>query len=492
MDERKTTVNHGPNGPDLYAGTHTTSHVYGGSSDDIKRDIDRTRYEMDETLDELSERLQPRHLLDDLIDMFRSNTGGAGEAKAIAQRTGRSFMHQVQENPVPLALIGAGIAWMMISGRRDDREYYATYRGEPLPYPDDPRYDLYEAGIEYSYETSGPAVYPEGEPGYYASTSMIYGEGESSGEGRMSAAGEKMKGAAGDVKHRAGEAKDSAAERARAAGASVKGAAASARHSASSAAHTAAERSRRAASRARHGVGRAASSARHGVRRAGDAVSGAASSTAEGARSAAHLARIRAEQMGRRARYRGRVMGNQMRRGAEEMQHKMYRGYRYSREEVEHGVEEHPLGMGVGVFALGILAGLALPQTRREDELMGEWSDEMKHRAAESGQTLMRRGMDTARHTAHAAREELEREGLTPSALTEKFSRVILDSEEAARDAAQREGLTVTQLREKAQHVVDEAARTAKHEGKEDKEAAKSDANRQKEEVKAQASKTTS
>lgn len=474
MDERKTTVNQSPNGPHDYTGSsHAysgTSHVYGGSSDDIKRDIDRTRYEMDETLDELSERLQPRHLVDDLIDMFRSETGGTEQVRVAAQRAGRNFAQQVQENPVPLALIGAGVAWMLISGRREDRHYYG---GEPLPYPDDPRYDLYEAGIEYSYEATGqPMVYPPGEPGYYASTSMTTGESASRGE--------KLKSTADEAKSKAGAAKEAASEKTRAAGETLKGAA-----------RSAASRGRHAAESARHGLQRTASRARHGASRAGNAIGGTASSTAESARHAAHTARIRAEQMGRRARYRGRVLGHRVQQGAEEVQHKMYRGYRYSRDEFEHGLEEHPLGMGLGTFALGILAGLALPHTRREDEMIGEWSDEMKQRAADSGQRVMRRGIDTARETARAAREELEREGLTPGSLTEKFARVILDSEEAARDAAQREGLTVSQLREKAQHVVDEAARTAKHDAKKDKEAVKAEANRQTAEVKAEANKTT-
>ena len=42
------------------------------SSDEIRRDIDRTRHEMDHTLEELETRLHPRHLLDDVLDLFRS------------------------------------------------------------------------------------------------------------------------------------------------------------------------------------------------------------------------------------------------------------------------------------------------------------------------------------------------------------------------------------------------------------------------------------
>jgi len=47
-------------------------------SGEIREEIRRTRAEMDETVDALGERLKPRHLLDDFLDMFRGSGGGSG------------------------------------------------------------------------------------------------------------------------------------------------------------------------------------------------------------------------------------------------------------------------------------------------------------------------------------------------------------------------------------------------------------------------------
>ena len=40
----------------------------------IRSDIDVTRRRMDDTMDALGERLQPRHLLDEVLGYFRGNS----------------------------------------------------------------------------------------------------------------------------------------------------------------------------------------------------------------------------------------------------------------------------------------------------------------------------------------------------------------------------------------------------------------------------------
>ena len=40
-------------------------------------------------------------------------------------------------------------------------------------------------------------------------------------------------------------------------------------------------------------------------------------------------------------------------------------------------MEEYPLAVGIGFAALGALIGVLLPRTRREDELLGEQSDQL-------------------------------------------------------------------------------------------------------------------
>ena len=137
------------------------------SSARIKSDIDQTRREMDETIDELGERLRPQHLVDDLICYLKGGNGNGSGAGDI----GRVLMRQVRENPVPSLLIGAGLAWMALdrNKRRDEELYIVDY---------DP--DMY--GYEYDIEPEGEYVPSEGEYVVYEYSADIVEQPEGLGE----------------------------------------------------------------------------------------------------------------------------------------------------------------------------------------------------------------------------------------------------------------------------------------------------------------------
>src|SRR5690242_3951316 len=93
------------------------------SSEEIREGIRGTRRGMDETLDEIGERLHPRHLLDDIFDLFR---GGERASNSQLARTskdvGRAVSHAVREHPLPALLVGAGIAWWIVDAVSDGEE----------------------------------------------------------------------------------------------------------------------------------------------------------------------------------------------------------------------------------------------------------------------------------------------------------------------------------------------------------------------------------
>lgn len=74
----------------------------------IERDIARTREQMSATIDQLQSKMSPGQLLDQGLDYLRSS--GAGD---FGSNLGRS----VRDNPLPVALVGVGLAWLMASGR---------------------------------------------------------------------------------------------------------------------------------------------------------------------------------------------------------------------------------------------------------------------------------------------------------------------------------------------------------------------------------------
>lgn len=74
--------------------------------DRIERDLDRTRARLDNRLTELQDRFSPGQVLDDLMGYFRGSEGA---------EFGRNLLDSVRQNPLPAAITGIGLAWLMAS-----------------------------------------------------------------------------------------------------------------------------------------------------------------------------------------------------------------------------------------------------------------------------------------------------------------------------------------------------------------------------------------
>ena len=74
----------------------------------LEQDTERTRAQIEETLEEIRRRMTPGRMVDQFLDYTRDSAGG--------QFLG-NLRQQVADNPVPVALIGAGLAWIMMSNR---------------------------------------------------------------------------------------------------------------------------------------------------------------------------------------------------------------------------------------------------------------------------------------------------------------------------------------------------------------------------------------
>lgn len=89
------------------------------SSREIERDVEQTRVRMTETLDELKARMSPGQMLDEVLGYARETGGG---------KMMHNLSRTIQDNPAPLLLIGAGVAWMMATGGSHREEQW--HRGE--------------------------------------------------------------------------------------------------------------------------------------------------------------------------------------------------------------------------------------------------------------------------------------------------------------------------------------------------------------------------
>lgn len=127
-------------------------------------------------------------------------------------------------------------------------------------------------------------------------------------------------------------------------------------------------------------------------------------------------------------------------------------GYRAGVERFSRAAKDYPLAVGAAFAALGVLAGLVLPRTRKEDELMGEQSDHLVESAKEKGEQVMEAGKAIGERVVDAVKEEAEGQGLTGSAvkstlesLSDKAVAIVEKAKDEAVSAAHDEGLEISQ-----------------------------------------------
>lgn len=98
-------------------------------------------------------------------------------------------------------------------------------------------------------------------------------------------------------------------------------------------------------------------------------------------------------------------------------------------------IEERPLAVGVAALALGLLAGVALPATRREDRLLGDARDDLLDSAREAGREALEQGKEVARSAVERVKESVREQELTPEQLVGRARHVARDAAETLRDA---------------------------------------------------------
>ena len=136
--------------------------IASGSSDDssentehIRAEIEDTRTEMSQTINEIQERLSPEHLMGQVKETVREATIGKvervmdkvgetigevteparevmGRAGTAIKETGRSVGDSIWRNPIPVALIGLGLGMLAMRRFRGGNGYdYETRRTTP-------------------------------------------------------------------------------------------------------------------------------------------------------------------------------------------------------------------------------------------------------------------------------------------------------------------------------------------------------------------------
>jgi len=98
------------------------------TSAELEREVEDARGRIDQTVEALKDKMQPKEMFDEATKMM----GGA------SNKVLTTAVEQLRENPIPIALIGLGVAWLAISQTRRHSPggsgyqasgYYPTYEG---------------------------------------------------------------------------------------------------------------------------------------------------------------------------------------------------------------------------------------------------------------------------------------------------------------------------------------------------------------------------
>ncbi|MCC6347819.1 MAG: DUF3618 domain-containing protein [Nitrospirales bacterium] len=91
----------------------------GKRTEDIRAGIEQTRADMAETVEAIQEKLSPEHIKEQVRSKFRQTT--IGRARDMAYKAGHgtreigsTIVDTIRQNPVPAALVGIGLSWLLI------------------------------------------------------------------------------------------------------------------------------------------------------------------------------------------------------------------------------------------------------------------------------------------------------------------------------------------------------------------------------------------
>jgi ElaB/YqjD/DUF883 family membrane-anchored ribosome-binding protein len=400
------------------------------SSEEIKEDIQETRRDMGRKIDAIQEQLNPDNLKAKARDVVNEFATATAESISEYVRTNArdlaySVTDVVKHNPVPAALIGLGLGWILVESLSSDKRSSAPYRstqGQSVPiYP-------YRGGY--------------GRSGEYDSTNR-FTSGNADEQSYAERVSESVKNAADTVQTKAQQWVDQTRDRV---------------SDATSHAQWEAQRwggqGRQTAVDAQNRFSDWQQQGRHYAEQAGDRAQEVASQAASYVGQAAGDARTyiqeTAEQVGSYA----QGVGEQAQHYAQEAG-RQARDYAHAAGgQVQRSIEENPLVFGAVTLAVGTAIGLMLPQTRRENEWIGPVRDQI-------ADTTRAAASDVVRHAQEAVEEvrpELERTvQKVANVLQETGQNVVEELKQAGKTALEDTQETTEHAKEVAKQKIKEA-----------------------------------
>jgi hypothetical protein len=306
----------------------------GKSSADLEREISEQRNRVEARIGELRDRLSPGQLLDEALSY--SKHGGAHFASNLGQ--------QLTSNPLPAALAGIGIAWLIASNASGNNQPVAApaWRDSDEDYP----YARVSSGgvtrISHAPDEAGQwwSEFQTDSSGTFRARADEFGRraGHFTDE-----AGKRFSGFIDDAGNRIRQFQDESGNR-------LDDGLGWANHS---------------WRETRRGIGQAVQNATAGAAALSSRVTGGA------------------QQMSQNARQMSSDLGGNMQSQADQLSRQIMTLF-----------EQQPLIAGALAFAAGAALGATLPHTAQEDQLVGETADEMRRKATQAASDLYQQGKE--------------------------------------------------------------------------------------------------
>jgi ElaB/YqjD/DUF883 family membrane-anchored ribosome-binding protein len=352
-------------------------------TEQLRAEIAETRDRVAEDLSALSEKLSRDHVREVARDAMRDTAQRVSDR---FQHAGSSVAHFARDNAVPLALMGAGIGWMIVGRTRSARR-----RADELPpHRYEPRYryeGLYDEEPSLEQYPTAPVA-----SGPYASIDESFPEGGATSPTESSQ--QKLDAAGQDASGRLDDTKGQAQERWQ----DVKGQTQERFHGMKGQAQERFHGMKGQAQERFHGMKGNASERWHGMK---DASQRAWQSTRDRSGQAWH--------------------------SAVDAGHK-------AEDQFERLLQNNPLAVGAVALAAGVGLGLLLPRSGREDRLLGEKRDKLLEQARErarGAQEDAKHVMESAARAASdaASAEASQRFGSSDSSSSESDAKRKADEE---------------------------------------------------------------
>jgi len=344
----------------------------------IRSEIEQTREEMTETIDAIQEKLRPSNIVANATDRVKQATtervrsmadmasGTANEMMDYGREAYGSVAGEVRQNPIPIAMIGIGAAWLLFGHNKANRGWR-----DDTGWRDRPTHRGGDAG---TYADRSPQSEGIWRRAHREQSGGSVGEYEARGSGRYSGQFDDGGGIVNALTSHPvptalaamGIAWLAFSDRG---GSSQRGGWTGSGWSSND------QWRRQYRDAQRQGIGYTGTNTGSGGSdyEGSTSATGAYESVKESAQgvaaSAQHYASQAQEYAGQAQDYAGEAMETVQRRG------------RQAQNELQRMMHDNPLLVGAGALAVGAVIGLALPETERENEWMGDARDTVIERA---------------------------------------------------------------------------------------------------------------